>query len=342
MAGTRGPIPPGGGHRLSLNEMPDVPVAELRELVQASLREVNRYPDPFSGRLTGALADLFSVPESEVVVGSGAASLLQCVIQWAAPHEGEVVYAWPSFDVYRLVVESAGAVPVEVPLRQHRHDLPQMLDRITHDTRALVLCNPHNPTGTVLDTAEMLSFLRKVPQHVVVVLDEAYREFAGDHDTPDGGEIYRDVPNLVVLRSFSKAYGLAGLRVGFALARRDVAEALRGRVLPFAVSTVAEAAARTALSRRSDVLRQIERVVAERDRLTGQLVRHGLAVVPSAANFLWLPIGSSAPLFAERAARDGLHVRAVHEEGVRVTVGGVEANDAFLRFALRWVRRHME
>nr|ACN80638.1 SioA [Streptomyces sioyaensis] len=331
------PTHPGEGHQLSLNEMPAVPLAHLEEVLRESLLGANRYPDPFSRRLTEAIADLYSVPDHEVVVGPGSAAILQHVIQWAAPQPtDEVIYARPSFDAYRLVVNAAGAKPVEVPLKEHKHDLSRMLDGITPHTRALVLCNPHNPTGTALDTAGMLAFLREVPEHVVIVLDEAYREFAGGQDTLNGPEAYHDIPNMVVLRSFSKAYGLAGLRVGYALAPRDIAHTLRNRLLPFSVSTIAEAAARAALARRPEVLRQVDRVIAERGRLTEGLRHQGWDVTPSAANFCWLPLGPRSPAFAAAAARQGILVRAVGEEGVRITVGEPQATDALLHFTAQF------
>ncbi|MCF3173822.1 histidinol-phosphate transaminase [Streptomyces sioyaensis] len=337
MTRAAGPAHPDGTHQLSLNEMPAVPLAHLEDILRESLHGANRYPDPFSRHLTAAIADLFSVPDHEVVVGPGSAAILQHVIQWAAPRRGdEVIYARPAFDAYRLVVNSAGATPVEVPLKEHRHDLSGMLDSITPRTRALVLCNPHNPTGTALDTAAMLAFLREVPEHVVIVLDEAYHEFATGQDTLNGPEVYHDIPTMVVLRSFSKAYGLAGLRIGYALAARDVAHALRNRLLPFSVSTIAEAAARAALARRPEVLRQVDRVIAERGRLAEGLRHRGWDVAPSAANFCWLPLGSRSAAFAAAAARQGILVRAVGEEGVRITVGEPQATDALLRFAAQY------
>jgi histidinol-phosphate aminotransferase len=331
-AGAPQPAPPGRGHRLSLNELPHAPLPGLPEAVRSALDAPHRYPDPYARELTEDVARACAVPDTDVVVGPGSAALLQHVVQWAAPGRGEVVYARPSFEAYPLVTDCAGARPVEVPLRDHRHDLPRMLESITPATRVLIVCNPNNPTGTVAGADELTAFLRAVPERVVVVLDEAYREFAPDGSTADGAELYRGLPHLVVLRSFSKAYGLAGLRVGYALARPDTARTLRGRLLPFAVSTVAQAAARTALARRSDVLRQVDRVVTERDRVAGRLARQGWPVVPSAANFLWLPLGPAAGSFAAGAARDGILVRAVPGEGVRVTVGAPAANDALLRF----------
>ncbi|MGK5691524.1 histidinol-phosphate transaminase [Streptomyces sp. URMC 128] len=325
----------GDVHRLSLNELPDVPIAGLHQVLQQSLREVNRYPDPFSHELVRSIADTYSTSEHDVVVGPGSSAILQQVIQWAAPHGGEVVYAWPSFDAYPLVVHNAGADPVEVPLKEHRHDLPRILDSVTAQTRAVILCNPNNPTGTTVDTDATLAFLREIPDHVVVVLDEAYREFAGAH-TPDGCELYRDLPNMLVLRSFSKSYGLAGLRIGFALAPRDVARTLRNRLLPFSVSTVAEAAARAALDHRPEVLQHTARVIRERERMTQELRDQGWAVVPSEANFLWLPTGSRSDEFAAEAAQNGIMVRSWKNQGVRVTVGDIKSNDAFVQFAERF------
>ncbi|MFP8940314.1 histidinol-phosphate transaminase [Streptomyces fenghuangensis] len=335
MTDATGPATAGREHRLSLNELPEAPIADLARALRPSLDEPHRYPDPHARELAEAVARTYAVPPTDVLVGPGSATLLQHVVQWAAPGRGEVLYARPSFDAYRLIVRSAGARPVEVPLRDHRHDLPRMLENITADTRVLIVCNPNNPTGTVVNAADLTAFLRAVPERVVVVLDEAYHEFADAESTADGRELYRDRPNLVVLRSFSKAYGLAGLRVGYALAHPDTAHTLRDRLLPFSVSTVAQAAALTALARRTDVLRYAAHIVAERERLAERLALQGWPVVPSAANFLWLPLGSASEAFAAEAARQGILVRAVHGEGVRVTVGTETANDALLRLTAR-------
>jgi len=247
----------------------------------------------------------------------------------------EVVYAWRSFEAYPIVVQISGATSVTVPLTSdERHDLDAMAAAITDRTRLVLVCSPNNPTGTAVRRAELERFLDAVARDVLVVIDEAYREFVRDPDVPDGLDVYRDRPNVAVLRTFSKAYGLAGLRVGFAVAHDPVAEALRKTAVPFGVSGLAQAAAAASLLAEDELLERVEGLVKERSRVHDALRAQGWSQLPaSEANFVWLRLGSRTMEFAAACADAGVAVRPFGDEGARVTIGEAEANEIFLRVA---------
>lgn len=211
------------------------------------------------------------------------------------------------------------------------HDLDAMADAITERTRLIFVCNPNNPTGTVVRRAELERFLDRVPSDVLVVLDEAYREFIRDSEVPDGVEIYRERPNVCVLRTFSKAYGLAGLRVGFAIAHEPVAAALRKTAVPFGVSQLAQDAAVASLRAEDELLGRVGSLVSERARVVETLRGQGWTVPETQANFVWLRLGERTLDFASACEQAGVVVRPFAGEGVRVTVGETEANDIFLK-----------
>jgi histidinol-phosphate aminotransferase len=230
-------------------------------------------------------------------------------------------------------VRMAGAVPVEVPLAAGSHDLEAMAAAITPRTSAVLLCEPNNPTGTAVGAAELKRFLDRVPGDVLVVLDEAYYEFSRSPGAPDGVDLHRDRPNLVVLRTFSKAYGLAGLRVGYGVAHPEIAEALRKCAVPCAVSGIAEDAALFSLGAEAELFERVDLIAGERERLRAALTAQGRAVPRSETNFLWLPLGADAEAFAGELERHGLLARGFPGSGVRVTVGSREANDLLIAVA---------
>ena len=248
--------------------------------------------------------------------------------------EHEVGFAWRSFEAYPIITRVVGATPRTVPLdAEHRHDLPAMAGAITDNTRLVFVCNPNNPTGTAVTRTELKAFLDAVPPDVLVALDEAYREFVTDPDVPDGLELLAEHPNLVVLRTFSKAYRLAGLRVGYAVASAEVAQALRKVGVPFAVSAPAQAAALAALDVEAELLAACRDVAVERARVVGELRSTGYQVPETQANFSWLPLGADAQRFAAHCAEQKVIVRPFAGDGVRVTIGSPEENDAFLAAA---------
>jgi histidinol-phosphate aminotransferase len=202
------------------------------------------------------------------------------------------------------------------------------------------VCNPNNPTGTIVRRAELEELLGRVPQDCLVVLDEAYTQYVRDRQVPDGLDLYRERPNVAVLRTFSKAYGLAGLRVGFLIAHEPVATAVRKTKLPFTVNALAEVAAIASLEAEPELLERVEAVVTERDRVRGELLAQGWTVPPTEANFVWLRLGEDTADFAAACEREGVCVRPYGADGARVSIGDHEANDEFLAVARAYPRRH--
>lgn len=321
--------------KLSSNENPLGPVpAVLEQLALAT--DLHRYPDSTSTTLREALAKFLDVPAEDVVTGGGSLGALNQILaafagQNADGIKDEVIYAWRSFEAYPISVGLAGAASVQVPVNADgTHDLPAMLEAITDRTRVILLCTPNNPTGPVLTTAQTEDFLSKVPSNIVVVIDEAYQEFVRATDAVDGIETYKKFPNAVVLRTFSKAHGLAGLRVGYSVSHPEITQYLRAAATPFAVSAVAERAAVTSLENYQQVVERVQKIVDERDRVTTALAAMGWEIPEAQGNFVWLPLGQDTPEFSAIAAENALSVRAFGNEGVRVTIGEVEANSRFL------------
>lgn len=319
--------------KLSSNENPYPPLPSVVAAIGRELGRVNRYPDPRSGELVAELATALSVPADHVVPGTGSLGLARDLLAAAAGDGDEVVLAWRSFEAYPVLVWAAGATPVPVPLLGERHDLEAMAAAVTDRTRVVVVSNPNNPTGTAVRRAELERFLGRVPDDVLVVLDEAYREFVDDAGVPDGLELYRHRPNVVVLRTFSKAYGLARLRVGYAVAHPAVAAVLRACTMPFAVNGLAQVAAVASLRARSELLERVGAVVAERERVVDALRSAGYTVPESRANFVWLRLGPRSRPFAETCEAAGVMVRPFGDEGVRVTVGTPHENDHLVKIA---------
>jgi histidinol-phosphate aminotransferase len=327
---------------LSSNESPYPPLPSVLDAIARAAHQTNRYPDLANTEVVEALAEKLDLPAQHVVVGCGSVGVAgQLVSAFAGPGD-DVLYAWRSFEAYPIMVQVAGATSVQVPLGPGaEHDLDAMAEAITPNTRVIFVCNPNNPTGTVVHRAALDTFLDAVPDDCLVVLDEAYGEFIRDADVPDGIEIHRVRPNVAVLRTFSKAYGLAGLRVGYAVAHPLAADAIRVTNVPFSVSTIAQAAAVASLQpiASRELLDRVEATVQERDRVESALHEGGWRVPKSQANFVWLPTGASTDAFAAACEEAGVVVRPFAGEGVRVTIGEPEANDLFLDTALRVARR---
>jgi histidinol-phosphate aminotransferase len=326
--------------KLSSNESPFGPLPSVLKIIAEAAGGVNRYPDNGAVELTDAIASHFGVPASHVAVGCGSVGVAQQLLEAVGEPGAEVIYAWRSFEAYPYLSDLAGMTSVRVPLRGQTHDLAAMADAVTDRTRLIFVCNPNNPTGTVVHGAELAEFLRRVPQDCLVVLDEAYAEYVRDAEVPDGLTVYRDHPNVAVLRTFSKAYGLAGLRVGFLVGHEVVATAARKTMLTFSVNALAQAAAVASLAAEHELLERVETVVKERDRVRDELLGQGWTVPPTEANFVWLGLGADTAEFAAACDRAGVSIRAFGSEGARVSVGDHEANDAFLAVAHAFGRRH--
>ncbi|WP_433465853.1 histidinol-phosphate transaminase [Spirillospora sp. CA-128828] len=332
--------PEGRSFKLSSNESPHGPLPSVVDAIGEAARNVNRYPDNNATALTEAIASFCGVPADHVAVGCGSVGMTQMLLEALAEPGAEVVYAWRSFEAYPLLVSLSGATGVQVALRDETHDLPAMADAITDRTRLVFLCNPNNPTGTIVRRAEIEAFLDRVPADCLVVLDEAYREYVRDDEVPDGLTLYGDRPNLAVLRTFSKAYGLAGLRIGFLVAHPLVAGAIRKTFLPFSVNSVAQAAGIASLEATEELLERVEGTVKERDRVRDTLLADGWTVPPTEANFVWLRLGDHTMDFSAACDAQGVSVRPFPGEGARVSIGSPEENDAFLAVAKTFPHRN--
>jgi histidinol-phosphate aminotransferase len=325
--------PDGRSFKLSSNESPFGPLPSVVQVIAEASAGVNRYPDNEAAALTEAIARRHGVPPEHIAVGCGSVGVTQQLLEAAAEPGGEVLYAWRSFEAYPPLADLAGVTSVRVPLRDETHDLAAMAAAITPRTRLIFVCNPNNPTGTVVHGAELESFLDFVPEDCLVVLDEAYHEYVRDAAVPDGVTLYPDRPNLAILRTFSKAYGLAGLRTGFMIAHEPVAAAVRATQLPFTVNRIAQAAAIASLAAEVELLERVELTVKERTRVREALIADGWTVPPTEANFVWLRLGEHTAAFAAACEAEGIAVRPYAPEGARITIGDVDANDALLAVA---------
>jgi histidinol-phosphate aminotransferase len=323
----------GRSHKLSSNECPYGPLPSVVEVIAEAACSVNRYPDNAAHALTEAIAGRYGVPARHIAVGCGSVGVTQQLLEAVGEPGAEVLYAWRSFEAYPILADLAGVTSVRVPLRDETHDLAAMADAITPRTRLIFLCNPNNPTGTVVHTPEIDAFLDRVPGDCLVVIDEAYREYVRDDAVPDGVGLYRYRPNVAVLRTFSKAYGLAGLRVGFMIADEPVAQAARKTMLPFSVNSIAQAAAIASLGAEEELLERVELTVKERTRVREALIAEGWDVPPTEANFVWLRLGERTPAFAAACQAAGIAVRAFAADGARISIGDPESNDALLDVA---------
>ncbi|HZC26298.1 MAG TPA: histidinol-phosphate transaminase [Actinopolymorphaceae bacterium] len=327
-------------YKLSSNENPYPPPPELLEAIRRASQRTNRYPDLACTKLVTELSSRFGVPASHLAIGTGSVALLYHLLQASCEAGDEVIYAWQSFEAYPIAAQVAGATQIRVPVtREARHDLDAMLAAVTDKTRAILVCTPNNPTGPVVHHDELAEFCARVPDDVLIIVDEAYVQFVRDADAADGMALYREHPNVCVLRTFSKAYCLANLRVGFAIAHEPVADALRACTPPFAVSSVAEEAALAALSCEEVLFAHVEALVKERFRVADALRVLGFDVPTTEANFVWLPLGADADPFAQACEAEGVVIRAFPGAGCRVSIGEPAANDIVLEVAGRWSTR---
>src|SRR4051794_36498186 len=321
-------------YKLSSNENPYPPLPGVVEAATEAAAAMNRYPDMGCTALYEALGERLGVPTTRLAAGTGSVAVLYHLLQAFCETGDEVVYAWRSFEAYPIAVSVTGATSVQVPLDDgFRHDLDAMAAAVTERTKVVIVCTPNNPTGPAVGRAELEAFLDRVPSRVLVVLDEAYREFVRDPsgDLVDGVEVQRDRPNVVAMRTFAKAYGLAGFRVGYVVGADEVAAAVRACALPFGVSSVAQAAAVASLEREADLLERVDAIVAERERVVAALRGQGWQVPDAQGNFVWLPLGGQAAAFAAAAEEAGTMVRPFAGGGVRVTIGEPAANDVLLK-----------
>ena len=323
-----------GAIKLASNEVPYGPLPGVVEAITQAAMDTHRYPDMGVVALRDTLAAKYGVDPERVATGCGSVAMAEHLARATCVTGDEMLFSWRSFEAYPIIAATSGATAVRVPnTAEHGHDLTAMAAAITDKTRIVLVCNPNNPTGTSSRRAELDAFLAAVPSNVLVILDEAYREFVTDPEVPDGIEEYADRPNVVVLRTLSKAWGMAGLRVGFVVAQPAVAAAIRKVITPFSTSSVAQAAALAALAAEDEMRRRADLVIAERTRVLSDIRRLLPDVPDSQANFVWLPLGDGSTGFATVCEAEGVIVRPFAGDGVRVTIGTPDENDAFLAAA---------
>jgi histidinol-phosphate aminotransferase len=304
---------------LSLNESPFPPLPGVRSALVRCIGAANRYPEFLPGQLRRLIADRIGVDEEQVVPGAGASGVAMQVLH-AVTHPGErIVMSQPTFDGYPIFAQMAGLTPVNVELNDYgHHDLPAMAEAAT-DASVVVLCRPHNPTGTLVPVSAVEWFLQQIPSEAVVLLDEAYIEFVAPRHRIDGPDLIRRFPNVVVLRTFSKAYGLAGLRIGYGFAAPELASRLWTMQMPFGISNVSAAAVAASYEAETQLAQRVRRIAAERNHLRLRLMAMGIYTTDSHANFVYLP--PTRRPWSEVFAGGGAQVRYYPDGGARVTVG---------------------
>ena len=322
--------------KLASNETPWPPHPQVLEAVEAQLRTLNRYPDPEKSLLRRRISERTGVPAGRVAVGNGSCEILLAAAEAMLEPGAEVVYAWPSFSIYPHLAAMTGARAVTVPLNDAgEHDLEAMAREVTVATRIVIVCNPNNPSATALPPAEIDAFAAELPRHVALLLDEAYVEFSTLQDPDESIDLLDRHPNLVLLRTFSKLYGLCGLRAGFALGSEHFRLAVDRVRQPFSVNTLAQAAATEALNHVDEVERRVEQTAIERLHVESELEERGLETTDSQANFSWVSLGDRDEDEVIRGLEErGVIVRsgtALGQEGwMRVTYGTRSENDRFL------------
>lgn len=308
--------------KLSSNEATQPPLPAAVDAMAAAAAGANRYPDMGAVAIREALAEHLGVAFEQVAVGTGSSALCQQLVQVTCADGDEVVFPWRSFEAYPIFAQVHGATPVAIPLKDEGVDLEAMAAAITDRTRLIFICNPNNPSGSIVTRAEFAEFMAKVPAEITVALDEAYTEYLRAEDTPLATEDIAKYPNLVGLRTFSKAYGLAGVRIGYAFGQPDMIEALNKVSIPFSVNSVAQAGALASLAAQDELKQRTDTAVAERQR-----VIEATGAYPSEANFVWLP--GETPELAAALAEQGVLVRSF-PEGIRITVTTPEETDQLL------------
>ncbi len=315
--------------KISSNEMSTPPLPAVAEAMSRAAAGANRYPDMGVNALRHRLAEHLGLPVEQVATGCGSSALCQQLVQITSGPGDEVIFPWRSFEAYPIFAQVVGATPVMVPLDDAgRHDLDAMIEAITERTTLIFLCNPNNPTGSTITQAEFDSFMRRVPEHITVALDEAYYEFNRAEDTPEGTVEVGRWPNLVGLRTFSKAYGLAGARVGYAFGPVEYIEALNKVCIPFSISSVAQAGALASLDAHGEAMNRLDEVIEQRDRLS-----EATGALPSQGNFVWLPTPADDPEYPTRVS-DALATRNIlvraFPDGVRISVTTTDEVDQVL------------
>src|SRR5690625_4239922 len=328
-------------YKASSNESPFPPPAAVRDAVVAALENAHRYPDMSAHELRTALGAQHDVEPAQIALSTGSVAVTGDLVRALVDPGDEVIFAWRSFEAYPILVGSHGGIPVQVPLTlRFEHDLDAMAGAITERTRLILLCTPNNPTGPALSTQQLEDFLARVPDDVVVAIDEAYREFHDPETVADTARLFRARGNVVLLRTFSKLQGIAGLRIGYAIAHPRLARALGQVTVPFGASTPAQAAALASLD--PAVITELDEraawIRAERGRVMAALAAQGWDLPEAQGNFVFFPLGADSEEFLAHADQRGLVLRGYGSDGVRATIAERESNDLLIQIAARWER----
>ena len=316
--------------KLASNENPFHPLPSVRSAIADAGALLNRYPDHRATELREALASRHGVSIDEVAVGCGSVGLLQQLLLSFVDPGDEVVYAWRSFEAYPIYTSTVGGVSVQVPLVNEAFDMAELAAAVTERTRLVLVTSPNNPTGTIVTHNELERLLQSVPDNCLVVLDEAYFEYVTSPEAPRAFVLLAKYPNLLVLRTFSKAYGLAALRVGYAFADASVISSVDRTLVPFAVNGLGQAAALASLAAGDELAARVRATLAERGRMVAELTARGIWMPDQQANFVWMPVGEHAAGLTIGLERNGIVSRPFPGEGIRVTIGSPEENDKFL------------
>ena len=311
--------------KLSSNEIPNPPLPSILEAMTRAAAETNRYQINGCPELTTELSKYLGVPEDHLAIAAGASAIVQQAIGMSCHTGDEVIFPWRSFEAYPLYVRMAGAEPVMTPLTEDdRLGLDAVIEAITDKTRAIILCNPNNPTGTTITKGEFRDFMERVPKDIVVILDEAYWEYNDAEDTPNSAEEIFNYPNLVGARTFSKAFGLAGARVGYGIASPELIHGLKLMTMPLTVTYMAEKAAIAALNSAEELLARVKETKVQRER-----VAEAIGARPSKGNFVWIPRGDAEEV-ERKLSDEGVIIRRYLDEGVRVSITTEEETNIFL------------
>jgi len=320
--------------KLASNENPLGPSPQAVEAMKTAVEKVNIYPDSNSYYIKEALAEHVGLAPENIIVGNGSDELLKLIAEAFLKEGEEVIYGMPSFSEYEFVTRVMAGQVVEVPLKNLTYDLPAIAEKINDRTKLIFICNPNNPTGTIVSKDEVAAFMTQVPEDVLVVFDEAYFEYVTDAESANGLDYVRQGRRAIVLRTFSKIYGLAGLRIGYGLAAPDIIDCLMRVREPFNVNSVAQAGALAALADQAWIKRVLQVNIEGREYWYRELAAMGLDYAPTQGNFLFINLKTSGAAVSQRLMENGIIVRPGHffgyPEYIRVTMGTMEQNKRFI------------
>lgn len=316
--------------KLASNENPIGPSPRALQAISNSLNSLNRYPDGSGYYLKNALSEKLSVKADEIILGNGSNELIDIAVRTFLGPGDEAVMAHPSFVVYSMAVQSADGRAVQVPLKDYKHDLDAMADAVTSKTRILFIANPNNPTGTINTRTEFDRLMERLPDGMLVVVDEAYHEYVTDPEYADSLKHFRAGRDILILRTFSKIYGLAGLRIGYGIARQDIVAEMNKIRAPFNTNSIAQRAATEALRDEEHVNRSREINEEGKKFLYQELDSLGLKYIPTEANFIYMPIEQDSKTIYEVLLKQGVIVRPIGPKEIRVTIGLPEENKRFI------------